>query len=120
MDTCAKCVGRGLISTGAVPHDLSLGNTVTCPDCQGSGRVGVSSAAPVDSATAPSGEQASPKVEEASSAAATGDASGTPSAAGIKQPQAGDLCELPDGTLGVLSQDGEGGWLCVPKPPQVV
>lgn len=36
---CSNCNGKGLVSTGAVPTNLEVGNKITCPECGGTGQI---------------------------------------------------------------------------------
>jgi hypothetical protein len=111
MESCTNCVGRGLVSTGAVPQDLEVGLKVTCTVCNGTGQqptVGAGSAHADDlqAGTAPE----SPKAQEPSPEEGTGEGSGVP--LGIV-PQVGDVCETDAGSPGVLQAVEGGGWVCV-------
>lgn len=109
MASCIKCNGQGLVSTGAVPHDLEVGSKVTCPDCNGTGSV--QEAVPVtgnveESAVIPA-QEVTPKAPEEVGGETSGELPEI-------LPKAGDKCLTVDDIEGTLVEGDDGKLICVP------
>ena len=67
----------------------------------------------VDNVAPGSARNGDPKANASPEEKATGDASGTPSATGVKLPEVGDPCKDAEGNRGVLAREENGDWKCV-------